>query len=617
MRTPRLCVVDAGVPAGSRRRPGRRVAAFTLIEIVVVMAISVLLLGLIFGPMVSSFNLVHRGEQTAQAQETARRVLEEINRELSDAVSIAVSPGDLLPVRMPGPNGEARPVYSLGYISALDHLGNGRMTSKRPLPMAGALIDFLPAHDTLGRDPNPAQRGVIQQPLEPQVNEQGHPIIVRYFLGLRRPSRDPNIKDSPRWINPNERADMSGLGPDNNYLLFRVEFDPLDPLYDNWVVPDPSNADRLVINPDFFYDTRVDPADDRGRTYAQVWRDEAVSLVPMSDLDLVRIQYADNAGVNDPAVRAVPSVTFAPVRVDAEVASPSDALRGAPATYRTQHGQWAGVQNDGTLASNGFLGPFLTKSLPRITVFQNDGGVMAQVYDSANPGPRPARILTWDSRTGTVQFAQHAEPLEFVVGTNTSVTKNGWLLSPLPALFGSLATETTPDGKRIPIAHVIPGTETVSIDGVLYRRSGLINLDGTVEGEVLVDTPDPATVQAALQSQGQPALSGQSPWDFQDWPRQLPTPGTYVLDLRTGELIVGYPYPGPANPLQPVPVPSGRRVVVSFQYQTNHPNDIVRVDYLTRSLISVNLGIRMYDRSTGKPFTVSLAQQVKIRNTGR
>jgi hypothetical protein len=84
-----------------------------------------------------------------------------------------------------------------------------------------------------------------------------------------------------------------------------------------------------------------------------------------------------------------------------------------------------------------------------------------------------------------------------------------------------------------------------------------------------------------------------------------------------GTMLIGYPYPGPANPLQPVPVPDGKIVEVEYLYQTNKPDDVVRVDYTTKSLLSISLGIRTYDPSNGKPILIQLSSRVRLRNVGR
>jgi len=49
----------------------------------------------------------------------------------------------------------------------------------------------------------------------------------------------------------------------------------------------------------------------------------------------------------------------------------------------------------------------------------------------------------------------------------------------------------------------------------------------------------------------------------------------------------------------------------------NDKDDVVRGDYLTKSLINVHIGMRMFDPDSGKPFPVDLSNKVKIRNAIR
>ena|SRR5947207_4923299 len=65
-----------------------RTLAFTLIEMLVVMAITTILLGLIFGPMVQSFNLTNRARVQVLAQDTARAAMETIQRDISNGVFV-------------------------------------------------------------------------------------------------------------------------------------------------------------------------------------------------------------------------------------------------------------------------------------------------------------------------------------------------------------------------------------------------------------------------------------------------------------------------------------------------------------------------------------------------
>src|SRR5947209_8707907 len=65
-----------------------RQTGFTLIELLVVMAITAILLGLIFGPLVQSFNLTNRARVQVETQDVVRRVSELGQRDLAQAVFV-------------------------------------------------------------------------------------------------------------------------------------------------------------------------------------------------------------------------------------------------------------------------------------------------------------------------------------------------------------------------------------------------------------------------------------------------------------------------------------------------------------------------------------------------
>ena len=58
-------------------------------------------------------------------------------------------------------------------------------------------------------------------------------------------------------------------------------------------------------------------------------------------------------------------------------------------------------------------------------------------------------------------------------------------------------------------------------------------------------------------------------------------------------------------------------VQVSFNFQMNKPNDVIKIDYLTRELISVALETRLYDQARGRPQSVNLTEKVQVRNLQR
>ena len=99
-------------------------------------------------------------------------------------------------------------------------------------------------------------------------------------------------------------------------------------------------------------------------------------------------------------------------------------------------------------------------------------------------------------------------------------------------------------------------------------------------------------------------------------PKQLPPPRTYMV-TNSGKVIVGYPYPSEYNPIQSQPVPKGHRVTISYYYQNNAPDDLVKVDYLTRELVNISLTARTYDPVTRGAVSTTVVNRVRIRNTQR
>ena len=58
-------------------------------------------------------------------------------------------------------------------------------------------------------------------------------------------------------------------------------------------------------------------------------------------------------------------------------------------------------------------------------------------------------------------------------------------------------------------------------------------------------------------------------------------------------------------------------VEVYYSFQMNRPNDVVKVDYLTRELMNVTLEARLYDSSSSTPQVTTVTNRVKVRNLQR
>jgi prepilin-type N-terminal cleavage/methylation domain-containing protein len=55
-------------------------------------------------------------------------------------------------------------------------------------------------------------------------------------------------------------------------------------------------------------------------------------------------------------------------------------------------------------------------------------------------------------------------------------------------------------------------------------------------------------------------------------------------------------------------------VEVSYSFTMIRPNDVIKVDYMTRDLMNVALEVRLYDAHSGQPQIISLTDKVKVRN---
>ena len=58
-------------------------------------------------------------------------------------------------------------------------------------------------------------------------------------------------------------------------------------------------------------------------------------------------------------------------------------------------------------------------------------------------------------------------------------------------------------------------------------------------------------------------------------------------------------------------------VEVTYRFQMNRPNDVVKADYLTRDLMNITMNIRYYDPRSSRPQEMNLTGQVKTRNLQR
>lgn len=202
--------------------------AFTLIELLTVMAISAILLGLIVAPLFQSFNLTRTAQAFADAQDRARSLTERIAGEISGAVqvnsnatrvltrlngkTVVVSPGTLV-IQVPSSVGGKWP---------------GNPDAPYDVQIEYSKIDIVPPAE----NPTRTETGDLVDPITGKVDPtlrvpKGQVALpagpgqklVRYFIALR----DPFL----RYNNPYDGLLMvRGGGRDNLFMLYRAEIVP-------------------------------------------------------------------------------------------------------------------------------------------------------------------------------------------------------------------------------------------------------------------------------------------------------------------------------------------------------------------------------------------------------
>ncbi len=258
--------------------------AFTLIELLTVIAISAILLTLIVVPVIQSFNLTRTAQAFADAQEKARNLTERIAREISGSVSVRGS-NERVDSTL---NGASVRLASHSLVVSLP----GRDSAYTEVALPYVKMDLVkPAEGDI--DPALAP-GVFRDPIsnridptlkspKGQVNLPVGPgqTIVRYFIGLRDPFSDYN--------NPYDGLLMKrGGGRDNLYVLYRADV----PVRVRRLVKLANNttATILVANPYYF------DADPNSIVGTDVLSNVSVGTQPVLDDPRFFLPTRDNTG---------------------------------------------------------------------------------------------------------------------------------------------------------------------------------------------------------------------------------------------------------------------------------------------------------------------------------
>lgn len=198
----------------------RRYNAFTLIELMTVLAISAILITLIIIPLVQGLNLTRQGQAIADAQDRARLISDKVAAEIGNAAGVRDNTGyrGAITIVLPGKpdltGKQADIPVTLPYVK-IDIVKPAQGDPTRG--PSGAFIN----PDTGKEDPTQtAPKGQVVLPLALGAT------IVRYWIALRDPL-DANNTRAGKYLNPYDGVLMArSARRDNLYSLYRAQVQP-------------------------------------------------------------------------------------------------------------------------------------------------------------------------------------------------------------------------------------------------------------------------------------------------------------------------------------------------------------------------------------------------------
>ncbi len=654
----------------SVRRTGLR-QGFTLTEMLVVIGITSVLLFLLFIPLSRVLDLTSRAEAKVSGQDTVRAAMRRVTRDLSNAMVI-YPPRDVTvwgfdrwvnPKNRPRPDTGARPepyVLRNGVIAF-------RLPKHRYFCRASELNTGTPDHyvtpqdiDSIapGRDPrfddaialdtcprHPAAKVdlKVQQPLEPDER------VTAYFVGLKNPMLLDTTTRLPLY--QNLLAFKAGSGNYlNTYVLYRVEFDPAAPQFANFGAAN------------FFYDATPvrDPVSGLTKPFSQWWLESSTAIIQDDASDVIR--WVENSSTG----KFVPSsvVNFATTPFENDSAQPNRAagqvqLSGfaaatdLPATdYSTQYGNWVltgamptGFAAEGDLAIPDALRVSNAVSAgivqgPHIQVFgfavPKAGGAQVQelVFDSETPAPRK-RLVAFDPIRGVVSLSlprRRNRPLDgaesgeearfpgqlasmYRDAFSATIDLNGFLvqLGDDVNTAGLEGDNETDVNTGMPVAYGSARTRQQTIETASANLEDYTSVAPGSETVTLVDTSGAILRTEPLRRAGWTGLGRNdhpiSQGDLQE--------DEYAIDYRSGIITLSDRRPGIWTSVGPASLGFTQHLMVKYEFQTNRSNDIVKVSYATRELMTVNLGVVEYTKRRAEILPFEVSERVAIRNLKR
>jgi prepilin-type N-terminal cleavage/methylation domain-containing protein len=426
----------------------KRIRAFTLIELLTVIAITAVLLTLIIVPLFQTFNMTRSALGFSDAQHRARLLVERISREVGNGAAVRDNTGlrgaialdvPARPVNLGGPGGVATVILPFMKLDVVKPAEGDPLRGP-----SGALVD----PNTGREDPTlRAPKGQIVLPVTPGAT------LVRYMVALKDPFRD--------YANPYDGLLMARIGGvDNLFVLYRVEIQPFVYQNDGSYVPNTElfevdgNGQIVIDDPAFMLPNRAGGAivtNDAKAARIRAWLRRATLLTELSRYDMIQPVFdrrTREVVYDGDAPRLIPLVQFKPTRVSNEAAEGMQAVRQgeetegaeriAPDVFRTERGGWTNalirLWPQGWTPGSPYLVARTGADVPGFSVF---------AYDPSGPGTEETGGVELFDVSGYENSVAAGLRYPFVIGVQAAHNRSGWLgSSSLRNLFAPLFTDS-------------------------------------------------------------------------------------------------------------------------------------------------------------------------------
>ncbi|OYT72044.1 MAG: hypothetical protein CFK49_04015 [Armatimonadetes bacterium JP3_11] len=600
-------------------------AGFTLVELLVVIAITAILLGLLLIPLVQGFRLTRQGQIQAQAQDTARLVLNQFTNDLRRAAYVFDSADRVINIPVRNQQGQVVSV-----------------------PMRYAVIDMVaPAYGDPSQESNDPTSDIPIGPNGEPDAEIAVPIspgrtIIRYFIGL--------MDNNNPYFNPDTAGLVEATTPENYAVLYRAEFRLYVRQGNQWVLnPELFDDINELFDPNFFYGAK-----------RAAWRKIAKPIVPLGQVDMVNVTYDTNGNpVVEPLMQLTPALAVNQMGAPIETDTLGDEGAGAPPLQiRFPQGLWDMNPETFRLVVFRSRPDALQRNEPLryFYVAPNGNGEWYLRYYRSTPGGQEEDV--WVANLTRIQQMLHtgqpvsgwfndrlnyftdAEPMAFYVNTEAGLIDMAlpwWFQFPAQGVSFKTGAYLTPFNDSNPMLDTINGRFNAEYQRDpnnapnIRRYVSLLDLDANgaldpptnhltlpnaslVPGSEVVIGPD----QRPGPNYGRPiryqrvsagtATPGPNQYRilYQDAVPYTEVMSTYGF---TPQLLRGYIefYSDPNTPLPP-----NAQIFVTFFYRFNLNGDSYVADYQTRRLMNLKMGLKFYGAQ--QPVNYALTTQLEAPN---